>query len=137
MSSFVLRTPQGRRLKFQLYDRDAPLTCKALSKAMPFTARAVQAREAGEEIWIPKGPRLRIAQENATARLRFGEIGYAPPHRRSEIRQSMAIVYGEAKLWDCVNVFGRVASEDRNALKKLGEQIWLKGARVLRFERGE
>ncbi len=105
------------------------MTCKAIAKRLPLRARALQARFAGEEIWIPKGPSLKIPQENATINLRFGEIGYAPINPRNEVARSIAIVYGEAKLSDCVNVFGRVFDEDRKLLKKLGEQIWLKGAR--------
>jgi len=120
-------------INFELYAQDAPTTCEAFIKALPIEAKALQARFAGEEIWIPEGPSLAIAQENATIELKPGELGYAPPIKRSSVGRSIAIVYGEAKLSDCVNVFAKVVEADMDKLRKLGERIWLEGNRTLRF----
>lgn len=50
MSRLVLMTPDSVAIRFNLYEREAPVTCEAFLKALPMTARAVQARFAGEEI---------------------------------------------------------------------------------------
>lgn len=130
-----LITPEGTVIRFRLYEVEAPATCKAFVDALPIEAKAVQARFAGEETWIAEGPELQIPQENATIALKPGELGYAPPIARSEVSRSIAIVYGDAKLSDCVNVFAMVLDADIPQLKNLGEKIWLEGARMLRFER--
>jgi hypothetical protein len=130
----ALKTPDGMVIRFRLYKAEAPATCKAFVDVLPIETKAIQARFAGEEIWLPEGPELKIPQENATIALKPGELGYAPPVARSDVSRSIAIVYGEAKLSDCVNVFAMVLDEDMPKLKKLGEKIWLEGARMLRFE---
>lgn len=134
MKVFIIKTQEGKLIRFQFYNKQTPITCEAFSKIFPFEARAVQARFAGEEIWIPKGPNLKIPQENSSVKLKFGEIGYAPIHPRNKVARSIAIVYGKAKLSDRVNIFAKVLNKDKKLLKKLGEQIWLKGAQELRFE---
>lgn len=121
-------------IRFSLYEKESPITCRAFIEALPLEADAVQARFAGEEIWIQDGPTLKISQENATVSLKIGELGYAPQIGRGEIGCSIAIVYGEAKLSDCVNVFAHVYKEDLEKLKKLGERVWIKGKTTLRFE---
>ncbi len=134
MKYIELKHKNGPVIRFRLYENNSPATCKAFIDALPFNAKAVQARFAGEEIWIQKGPYLKINQENATILLKPGELGYASPNKKSEIGQSIAIVYGEAKLSGRVNVFAMVFKEDFKKLQKLGEKIWLGGSRVLRFE---
>lgn len=134
MKHLILITPNEKSIRFKLYESEAPVTCKEFTKIIPFEAKAVQARMAGEEIWIPEGPELKIPQENATVHLEPGELGFAPVHPRNEVARSIAILYGEAQLHDCVNVFGKVFEEDMKLLKELGEQIWLEGSRTLRFE---
>lgn len=134
MKYIALKTNSGKSIRFELYENEAPFTCEAFTKILPFEAKAVQAREAGEEIWIPEGPKLNIPQENATIHLFPGELGIAPEHLRNQVSRSIAILYGEAKLHDCVNVFARVIDEDIKLLKKLGEAIWLEGSQTLTFE---
>ncbi len=134
MKYIQLKSSAGIVIRFNLYEQEAPFTCKAFIQSLPFELKAVQARFAGEEIWMPEGPSLDIPQENATIELKLGELGYAPPLARNSVSHSVALVYGEAKLSDCVNVFAKVFDEDVSELKKLGEQIWLEGSQVLRFE---
>src|SRR3989344_5474873 len=121
-------------IRFNLYKKEAPATCDAFIKVLPLEVDALQARFAGEEIWVKDGPSLNIPQENSTVNLKIGELGYAPPSPRNEIGRSIAIVYGEAKLSDCVNVFAYVYGEDLENLKQLGEKIWAQGKTILSFE---
>ena len=46
----------------------------------------------------------------------------------------MGIFYGEGKLIDGGNIFGKVFEEDMALLKELGEKIWKQGAQELTFE---
>lgn len=134
MTYVALKFADGT-VRFKLYENEAPNTCKAFVQALPMDVEGVQARFAGEEIWIPDGPSLKIPQENATIELKPGELGYAPPIARSSVSRSVAIVYGEAKLSDCVNVFAIVLSEDMPKLQALGEKVWLQGKQKLRLEK--
>lgn len=134
MKILTLKSGNLELIRFRLYENEAPETCKAFLKILPFQARGVQARFAGEEIWIKKGPRLKVSQENASVNLKSGELGYAAPFARSSVSRSIAIVYGQAHLADAVNVFARVMDQDFRKLQKLGEAIWLRGAKDLKFE---
>ena len=131
---FQVKAPGKRAVRFRFSPKKSPLTCKAMEESFPFQARAVQARFAGEEIWIPRGPAKKIPREAASIHLRAGEMGYAPVLKRNTVARSIAIVYGTATLSGWVNVFATVFPEDRTLLKKLGERIWLKGACTLKFE---
>ncbi len=119
------------------YESEAPQTCKAILNALPVEGVFKQARFAGEEIWCDDALELFIPQENATIHPKPGEIGYAPPLERSEVANSIAIVYGEATLSDAVNIFGRVVEEDLPKLKALGEKVWLEGKQIVRLEHAE
>lgn len=132
-NGFRIRSRSGISIRFQYLEGKAPSTCRAFRNKLPFKARAVQARFAGEEIWVPKGPLFKVRHENALTSLRPGELGYAPP-ARDDIARSIAIVYGKAKLSGRVNVFGKVVASDLPRLKRLGQEIWLRGAQMLRFE---
>ncbi len=129
---FHLRSKEGV-IRFSLYHKEAPQTCLAFLSKLPWRGKAVQARLSGEEIYIEKGPALNVPQENTSIFLRPGEIGYAVPIARSPIKNNIAIVYGEAKLFDGVNVFARVVPTDLKKLKNLGKSIWLNGAQILNF----
>lgn len=131
MNRFSLQTG-NTKIRFTVYKKAAPFTCRAFMERLPFTVKTVHARFAGEEIW-GKGPKFNIPQENATIYLKPGELGYAPLLERSEIGQAISLVYGKAKLYDCVNIFAKVEPSDLPKLKKLGETVWLKGKRTIKF----
>ena len=130
----AVKTPDGDVIRFRLYEKEAPATSKAFVNALPIEASGRQARFAGHEIWVPDGPELNIPQENATIMFKPGELGYAAPVARNRGARSIVIVYGEARLSECANVFGMVLDEDIPILKKLGEKIWLEGAQILHLE---
>ena len=134
MSHFTLKTADGKSITFRLYEEEALTTCRAFVNTLPFEAQAVQARTAGLEIWIPEGPELKIPPENATVHLDLGEIGIAPVYPRNKVARSIAIIYGKATLYDCVNVFAKVLDRDLGLLQELGEKTWLSGRQILRFE---
>ncbi len=47
----------------------------------------------------------------------------------------MGIFYGEGKLVDCGNIFGKVMDDDLALLKDPGEKIWKQGEQELGFEK--
>ena len=46
----------------------------------------------------------------------------------------MGIFYGEGKLLDGGNIFGRIWEEDMEKLVSLGNSIWKQGEQILSFE---
>lgn len=136
MTGFFIRTADNQTIHFQLYHDQAPLTCTAFLKALPFSRIFLHARISGPEIWIADAPLLDIPQENATVFAEAGEIIIAPlKPERNKIAKCMGIFYGEGKLVDCGNIFGKAVDEDLTLLKDLGEKIWKQGEQALSFEK--
>ena len=138
MTGFLIKTQNGPAIRFQLYNDTAPITAEAFSSALPFSRTFFHARVSGEEIWIDDAPLLDILQENSSVFARPGEIVIGPAKPvRNKVAGFMGIFYGEGKLVDGGNIFGKVIDEDLVLLKTLGEKIWKQGAQELRFEQIE
>ncbi len=107
----------------------------SFESALPFERVLYHARVSGLEIWTEDGLKLALPQENASIFAEPGEIvlGSVLPER-NKIRGCLGIFYGEGKLLDCGNIFGKVLDEDFEALKMLGDNIWRKGGNLLKFE---
>jgi hypothetical protein len=134
MTTLSLITLTGTEIKFKLYTDNAPVTCGALVKILPIEVTLLHARTSGEEIWTPDGPELQIGLENATTNIESGEIGIAPVHPRNKISKCLVISYGQAKLFDCANIFGQVLKEDESNLKELGNKIWIEGKQTVKLK---
>jgi hypothetical protein len=133
MTTLSLRTLTGTEIKFKLYTDEAPVTCDSFTKMLPLEVHLLHARTSGEELWTPDGPELQIALENATVNIEPGEIGIAPIHPRNKISRCLVISYGQAKLFDCANIFGQVFKEDEGKLKDLGNRIWTGGKQTVKL----
>ena len=92
--------------------KKAPKTIEAILSVLPLKMEFVQARFAGEEIWSPKPLKIKLQKENSSRILLPGEIGFAPFVKSNKVAGALAIVYGEAKLSDYVNVFGRARGKN-------------------------
>lgn len=132
MSYIILESGLVPRIKFKINKKEAPKTYKAFVKRLPLKRKFVHAKISGEEIWT-YGPKIKVIQENASVRLRPGELGYAPFVKRSDISNAIAIVYGRAVLWDSVNVFARASGSNLKNLKKLAKLIDKKKSAVLKL----
>jgi hypothetical protein len=132
--TFQIKTEDSQIIRFNTY-AEAPLTSVSFLKALPFTRIFFHARISGYEIWIDDAPILDIIQENASVFVEPGEIviGTKSPGR-NKIAGCIGIFYGEGKLLDAGNIFGRVLEEDMPLLKILGDNIWRTGAQELNFE---
>jgi len=111
---------------------------RAFENALPFTRVFYQARTSGQEIWVDEAPLLDIPQENSSVFPEPGEIVIGPSKpSRNKIAGFMGIFYGEGRLLDSGNIFGKVWPEDLPLLSRLGECIWKEGARTLLFEKSK
>lgn len=138
MSSFILKTPNNKIIRFKYYFEDAPITCKAFDALLPFTRTFMHARVSGQEIWMDNAPPLDIIQENASVFTIPGEVVYGPlKPARAKTSNCMGIYYGEGKGLDCCNIFAKVFDEDLALLKQLGENIWKDGVQELTFEKAD
>jgi|SRR5688572_2881385 len=135
MNGFLIRIKDNQTIRFRFYDNAAPITSAAFLKALPFSRNFLHARVSGQEIWIDDAPSLDIIQENSSIFAEPGEIVIGPASpARNKIANSMGIFYGEGRLFDAGNIFGKVVEEDLNLLKTLGDTIWRHGAQELSFE---
>lgn len=135
MTDFQIKTPDEQRIRFRCYPDAAPATSQAFTGTLPFSRLFFHARVSGREIWIDDAPRLDIMQENASVFVEPGEIVIAPVKpSRNKITGCIGIFYGEGKLLDCGNIFGKVWDEDLPLLEALGDNIWRHGAIELTFE---
>jgi hypothetical protein len=135
MTGFLIRTKDDQTIRFRFYNDVAPASSEAFSQRLPFSRIFFHARVSGQEIWIDNAPSLDIIQENASVFAEPGEIVIGPiKPSRNKVAGFMGIFYGEGKLIDGGNIFGKVVEEDMILLRTLGEKIWKEGAQELRFE---
>lgn len=135
MVGFRILTPENQVIRFIYYQDKAPMTCKSFESALPFERVLYHARVSGLEIWTENGPKLDLPQENASIFAEPGEIVLGPIlPERNKIKGCLGIFYGEGRLLDCGNIFGKVVIEDFETLKGLGDSIWRKGGCMLKFE---
>jgi hypothetical protein len=132
MTGFKIITKDGVEIQFTYYLDDAPFTCKAFQRILPFTRRFFHARVSGQEIWIDDVPPLDVIQENASVFVQPGEVVIGPSKpARVKTANCFGIYYGEGKGLDAANIFARVIDADMKKLEELGESIWKNGPREL------
>ncbi len=135
MNGFIIKTAGNKTIRFKLYTEEAPITCDAFLKLLPFTRTFMHARVSGQEIWIDNAPVLDVIQENASVFTEPGEVVYGPLNpKRAKTSNCMGIYYGEGKGLDCCNIFAKVFDEDMHLLKELGDKIWKHGIEAISFE---
>ncbi len=135
MQNFIIVTPDDKTICFRLHHDAAPQTVAAFINALPFSGLFFHAKVSGQEIWTDKGPGLDIIQENASVFAAQGEIAIGPMQPgRNKITNCIGIFYGDGKLLDCGNIFGKVFDEDLLLLQQLGDDIWKKGGQELMFK---
>src|SRR5258708_35140213 len=76
-----LRITVGNQFIFtaRLEEKDAPLTCEAFKKLLPFKSKLIHARWSGEATWIPLGDfKLGVDFENHTCYPGAGQLLFYP-----------------------------------------------------------
>lgn len=134
-TGFILKTSSNQIIRFRFYKEEAPATCNAFAKLLPFSRTLLHARISGQEIWTDEAPPLDIIQENASVFTVPGEVVYGPMKpARTKTVNCIGIYYGEGKGLDACNIFAKVFDEDLVLLKALGESIWKDGKQEVHFE---
>jgi hypothetical protein len=120
----------------RMEDMDAPLTCAAFSKLLPFRNKLVHARWSGEATWIPLGNfSWGVGYENHTSYPAPGEI-LLYPGGLSETE--ILFPYGGARFASKVgqlagNHFLTVV-QGREQLREMGRLVLWEGAQDIVFE---
>jgi Protein of unknown function (DUF3830) len=136
-----VRITVGKQFTFiaRLEEEDAPLTCQAFQKLLPFQNKLIQARWSGEAAWIPLGDlNLGIGFENHTCYPGAGQLLLYPggmseteilfPYGFTNFASKMGQLAGN-------HFLTVIAGNDR--LKELGRKILWEGAHDILFEKME
>ncbi len=135
MEGFIIKVG-AESVRFAYYEQEAPVTCHAFDRLLPFRLTLMHARVSGQEIWTDQSPKLDIIQENSSVFTMPGEVVLGPMKPvRSKTRNAMGIYYGEGKGLDGCNIFARAVADDMDTLKMIGEKIWKGGVLAAVFER--
>jgi hypothetical protein len=134
-----LRILVGEEFEFigRLEEEDAPLTCAAFSKLLPFQNKLIHARWSGEATWIPLGDfNVGVDFENHTSYPSAGQL-LLYPGGLSETE--ILFPYGSVSFASRVgqlagNHFLTIVSGN-DQLKALGRKILWEGALDIIFER--
>ena len=120
----------------RMEEEDAPQTCAAFSKLLPFRNKIIHARWSGEACWIPLGDfQLNVEYENHTSHPAPGQILFYPGgFSETEI----LFPYGGARFTSKVgqlagNHFLTVISGNEQ-LRELGRKTLWEGAQDIVFE---
>lgn len=123
----------------RMEEEDAPLTCAAFKRLLPFRSKLIHARWSGEACWVPLGDfELGVSFENHTSHPSRGDILFYPGgFSETEI----LFPYGGSRFASKV---GQLAGnhfltiiEGREQLARLGKLTLWEGAQEIVFELGE
>lgn len=120
----------------RLEDADAPRTCAAFGKLLPFRNKVIQARWSGESDWIPLGDlAVDVGVENATSHPAPGEILLYPGgYSETEILFPYGPTLFASKLGQLAGNHFLTIVEGKDQLKDLGRLVLWEGARDIIFE---
>ncbi|HYF63326.1 MAG TPA: DUF3830 family protein [Herpetosiphonaceae bacterium] len=123
----------------RMEEEDAPRTCAAFSKLLPFRNKLIHARWSGEAGWIPLGEMdMGVEYENHTSHPSRGDILWYPG---GFSETELLFPYGSARFASKVgqlagNHFLTVV-EGQEQLPRLGKLILWEGAQDIVFELAE
>ena len=123
----------------RLEEEDAPHTCEAFSRILPFRSKIIQARWSGEAAWIPLGDfELGVSYENHTSYPSPGQILFYPGgFSETEILFPYGGTRFASKLGQLAgNHFLTIVSGNEQ-LKELGRLVLWEGAQDIVFEHME
>ena len=123
--------------KARLLKEDAPLTCEAFCKRLPFETKIVHVRWSGEAVWSPLGDYdFGVGQENHTCHPSRGDV-LLYPAQSSE--SEILIAYGScsfaAKVGPLAGNFFLIIEEGNENLEALGKMCLWEGAQDIVFDK--
>lgn len=120
MLKIWMRFAKGNRFEIELLQQEAPRTCEAFKKMLPYTAGALQARFSGNEFFfrMPLG----VPQENIQIPQMF-DLAF-----NSDEEQAICVYYGSniRHADPPYNRFARVKG-DAKQLEETAMRIWREG----------
>jgi len=120
----------------RLEEADAPETCAAFSKLLPFRSKIIHARWSGEAAWIPLGDfSLGVGYENHTSHPAPGDILFYPGgYSETEILFPYGGARFASKLGQLAGNHFLTVIEGREKLRELGRLVLWEGAQDVLFE---
>jgi hypothetical protein len=136
----MLRISVGS-LKFtaRMEEADAPKTCEAFSKLLPFRNKIIQTRWSGEAAWIPLGDfQIGVGYENHTSYPAPGQILLYPGgYSETEILFPYGSTCFASKLGQLAGNHFLTIVTGNEQLRELGRLVLWEGAQDILFEKME
>ena len=128
-------------LKFtaRMEEEDAPKTCEAFTKLLPFHNKIIHARWSGEAAWIPLGDfQVGVGYENHTSYPSPGQILLYPGgFSETEILFPYGGARFASKLGQLAGNHFLTITSGNEQLRELGRLVLWEGAQDIVFEMGE
>ncbi|PWT77386.1 MAG: DUF3830 domain-containing protein [Chloroflexi bacterium] len=120
-----------------LLEADAPRTCAAFSKLLPYHQKIIHARWSGEACWIPLGDfKLGVDYENHTSHPAPGEMLFYPGgYSETEILFPYGATSFSSKLGQLAGNHFLTVTEGNEQLRDLGHLVLWEGAQDIVFEK--
>lgn len=120
----------------RLEEADAPATCAAFQRLLPYRQKIIHARWSGEACWIPLGDfKLGVGYENHTSHPAPGEILFYPGgFSETEILFPYGATCFSSKLGQLAGNHFLTVVEGREHLRALGRIVLWEGAQDIVFE---
>lgn len=120
----------------RLEEADAPETCAAFGKLLPYRQKIIHARWSGEACWIPLGEfKLGVSYENHTSHPAPGEILFYPGgFSETEILFPYGACSFSSKLGQLAGSHFLTVVEGREHLREMGRLVLWEGAQDIVFE---
>jgi hypothetical protein len=136
MTTFIQITVGSFKFKAQLEIGNAPQTCMAFLKLLPYRQKLIHARWSGEACWIPLGDfQLGVDYENPTSHPSRGDILFYPG---GTSETEILFTYGSAcfasKARQLAGNHFLTVVEGMEYLAELGRMCLWKGAQDITFE---
>ena len=123
----------------RLEEADAPQTCAAFAKLLPYRQQIIHARWSGEACWIPLGDYdLGVGFENHTSHPAPGEILFYPGgFSETEILFPYGAASFASKVGQLAGNHFLTVETGREQLRAMGRKVLWEGAQDIVFEAAE